>query len=284
MTFAGLGIWGGLLGWGLLKGRYAPFVGMGLALLVALNVRYFIEGSADGIAFFVGLYDVADNIGLAEGESAAAMATCADGACSVMSDQYDQHPAWGVAFYERFANGSGFRNAMLYTHIGFNTIAFLLMHLQMLRPGTLHAATHRMIGRVTFGAITIGTLAAVILSSQHSPVNEYGGVGSMLGFYSMSFVVYGCAVMTVRTIRQGDVEAHRRWTFLFAGSMWGAFWLFRAALLVLGPLLRNYEAAALQTVIWGSAPAGVAIAWAILRRRDAGKQVIALDERTPVAV
>ncbi len=46
----------------------------------------------------------------------------------------------------------------------------------------------------------------------------------------------------------------------FVGSMWGAFWLFRVMLFVLGPLLRNWEAAALLICVWFSAPLGIAIA------------------------
>jgi len=50
--------------------------------------------------------------------------------------------------------------------------------------------------------------------------------------------------------------------------MWGSFWLFRVALFVLDPLLRNYEAAALLTVIWLSAPVGVALGEILRRRLD----------------
>ena len=112
-------------------------------------------------------------------------------------------------------------------------------------------------------------------------MSEYGGIGSMLGFYSMSFFVYGCAVMMVRTIRGGDIAAHKRWTIRFAGSMWGAFWLFRVMLFVLHPILRNYEAVALQICIWGSAPLGILLAEAI-RRRPARTNVDLRD--APVVV
>jgi hypothetical protein len=56
----------------------------------------------------------------------------------------------------------------------------------------------------------------------------------------------------------------------FAGSMWGAFWLFRLMLIVTGPLLRQWESLSLLLSIWLSAPLGIAIAeW--MRRRLAGR-------------
>ena len=67
-------------------------------------------------------------------------------------------------------------------------------------------------------------------------------------------------------IRGGDAERHRVWMWRFAGSMWGSFWLFRVMLFVLGPILIEYEAAALLTCIWLSAPLGVIIA-EVMRRR-----------------
>jgi hypothetical protein len=54
--------------------------------------------------------------------------------------------------------------------------------------------------------------------------------------------------------------------FRYAGSMWGAFWLFRVMLFVLGPLLRNYNTASLLICIWFSAPLGILIAEYIRRR------------------
>lgn len=96
----------------------------------------------------------------------------------------------------------------------------------------------------------------------------------MLGFFSMSFVVYGTAVKTVTTARSGDIKSHRIWMFRYLGAMWGAFWLFRVMLFVLDPLLRNIESAAILTCIWLSAPLGVAIAeWFRTRKRATATEV-----------
>ena len=45
----------------------------------------------------------------------------------------------------------------------------------------------------------------------------------------------------------------------FAGSMWGAFWLFRVILFVMGPLLRDYQSANILLCIWLSGPLGIVI-------------------------
>lgn len=286
-TYVAVGVWAGLFGFGAKRKRWGLFIGAGIALLLFLNVRYFVEGVPAGVAFFIGLYDVLDNVGLADGESADALTTCVDNACSVW-DRYEQHPSWGVAFYERFVNGPAWRTNLLYGHIGFNSIAFVLMHWQLWKPGSAAGSpsrTHRVVGRATFASVTVGTLCAVLLAGQHGGTSEYGGVLSTLGFWFMAFCVYTCAVMTVRTIRARDIAAHRRWTFLFAGSMWGAFWMFRVILFVLDPILRFQEALAFQIATWGAAPIGVAIAHQIFERKTAGTppatepETIELDEK-----
>jgi hypothetical protein len=145
-------------------------------------------------------------------------------------DTYLIHPAWGTAFHARFSNGAELRSNLLYAHLSFNSIVFVLMHVQLWRPGTgNNAAWHRIIGRVSFLCLTLGTASAVWLAGSHGSVSEYGGYLSMVGFWSMSLCVYACAVMGVLAIRRGDKLMHRIWMFRFAGSMWGAFWLFRVS-------------------------------------------------------
>ena len=268
MVFYGLlVVWSGTLVYGFRTRRFSPFVGLGVGLALALNVRYFIEGPPDAIAFFIGIYDTFDNIGLSSNEGAAALASCPDNACTVWGDRYLQHPSWGVAFYDRFANASDLRTNLLYGHIAFNSIAFVLMHLQLARPGVgADRGRHQVLGRLTFAAVTIGTFFAVWLASQHGDVDDYGGILAQLGFYSMSMVVYGTAIAAAVTARRGDVANHRIWSIRFIGSMWGSFWLFRAMLIVTGPLLRGVNTLSIQLSIWLSAPLGVLIA-DVLRRR-----------------
>ncbi|MEM9331313.1 MAG: DUF2306 domain-containing protein [Pseudomonadota bacterium] len=273
-VYGAIAVWLGLLVSAWRSGSFKVFLWFGIGLLLFLNVRYLIEGAPAGIAFFIGIYDIPINLGLSVEESAAAVARCEGNACTVWGDRYLNHPAWGVAFYERFVTGSDFRSNLLYGHLAFNSIAFVLMHIQMLKPGFgANAGFHSILGRLTFLSLTIGVGCAVWLASEHGSVGEYGGSLSTYGFYSMSAFVYVSAIMGVLAIRSGDHEKHRIWMFRFAGSMWGSFWLFRAMLLVLDPLLRNYEAAAIQICIWFSAPLGILIAEIIRRRIDAAKLV-----------
>ena len=87
-------------------------------------------------AFFIGIYDVLDNMGLRAGEGAAALSAGPNNACTVWGNTYYlPHPSWGTA-------------------------------------------------------------CALWLAGSHGSVSEYGGKGSMYGFWSMSLCDYGCAVTT----------------------------------------------------------------------------------------
>ncbi len=265
--FSALVIWSVLLVVGFRRRSFGLFVGFGIVFLLLMNVRYLIEGAPAAIAFFIGIYDVLDNLGLRAGEGAAALATCPGNACSVWGNTYLTHPSWGTAFHARFLNGTEFRTNLLYAHLSFNSVVFVLMHVQLWRPGTgSNAAWHKALGRFSFFCLTLGTISALWLAGSHGSVSEYGGNLSMYGFWSMSLCVYGCAVMGVLAIRKGDRLAHRIWMIRFAGSMWGAFWLFRVMLFVMGPILRDFEAANILLCIWLSAPLGILIAEVVRRK------------------
>jgi hypothetical protein len=271
MAFYGaLVVWVVLLGVGLKRRAFVPFLVFGVVLLVVLNARYAIDGAARSIAFFVGIYDVLHNVGVSDPASAPALATCLpDNDCSVWGPTYQNHPSWGVAFYQRFTEGNALRTNLLYGHIFFNTLAFVLMMVQLFRPGFGgNAPLHRKLGYLSLGSLTIGVVCASLLAAEHGAVAHYGGVLSMLGFWFMALCVYSCAVMGVVNIRRRDFENHRKWMFRYAGSMWGAFWLFRVMEFVLGPLLRGFDTVSILICIWGSAPLGIAIAEFIRRRQS----------------
>jgi Predicted membrane protein (DUF2306) len=266
-VYCALVVWTGLLLAGLKRGAFGAFLVFGIALLVVLNARYAIERAPDSIAFFIGIYDVPDNFGASDPSSAAALATCPNNQCTVWGDLYQYHPSWGVAFYERFLHGSGLRTNLLYGHIFFNSLAFVLMMVQLFRPGNGgHPQQHRVLGYVSLVSLTIGVGCACLLAAEHGSVVDYGGYLSVFGFWFMSACVYACAIMGIVSIRRRDFDSHRKWMFRYAGSMWGAFWLFRVMLFVLGPLLRNYNTASLLICIWFSAPLGILIAEYIRRR------------------
>ena len=268
-VYLALVVWAVLLLKGLRSHSYRPFLLFGIGLMLFLNIGYFVNGIPASIASFIGIYDVLINVGLPQETDAAAISKCRDNACTVWGERFVNHPAWGTAFYDRFANGPAFRSTLLYGHIGFNSIAFVLMHFQLFRPGYgENRALHRLVGHLTFASLTLSVICATWLASQHGSVGEYGGPLAQYGFYSMAAFVYACAVVGIAKARAGDTEAHRIWMFRFVGSMWGSFWLFRIMLFVIDPLLRNYESAAILICIWGSAPLGIVIGDMIRRRLD----------------
>ena len=230
-------------------------------------MRYLIEGAPAGIAFFVSLYDVFDNMGLAMGETPAAMAACAGNACSLWGDTYTLHQSWGVAFFDRFVSAPAIRTNALYIHLAFNSAAFVLMHVQLLwSDRAVRVISHAWLGRLTMIIPDDWDRRCALSCSEHDAVKEYGGIWAEWGFYSMSLCVFGAAMMGWRMARRGDWAMHRVWMIRFAGAMYGAFWLFRALLVVTGPLFREWETASLLISIWVSAPLGLLIAEGLRRR------------------
>ncbi|MBE1285037.1 MAG: hypothetical protein GJ676_17120 [Rhodobacteraceae bacterium] len=267
-VFAALVVWACLAVYAVMRGKFLPVMLFGVVLMLYLNLGYVVNGPAAAIANFVGIYDVLINLGLTDPATANAVLTCPDNSCSVWGDTYTNHPAWGVAFYDRFANGPEMRSALLLGHVICNSIVFVLMHVQMFFPGGT-GRNHTLIGRISFAVLTLGIGCAVILAAQHGSVGEYGGIMSSMGFFSMSMCVYATAIMGVLAIRRKDTSGHRIWMWRFVGSMWGSFWLFRIVLFVIDPLFRDIEALAIQICIWGSAPAGILIAEIVRRKLDA---------------
>jgi len=265
--YAALVVWIGMLVQGFRTGVWRTFILFGLGLTLFLNVRYLIEGVPAGAAFFIGIYDIIVNFGLSGTEQLKGLTTFHNNACTVWGDIYTQHSTWSASFHDRFANAPPTRTVMLYGHIIFNTTTFLLLHVQMFKPGG-SSAWHKLIGRVTFASLTIALFCGGWLSSEFSLVPSYGAIWAQWGFYSMIALVYGTALMGIVAIRSSDAEAHRVWMWRFAGSMWGAFWGYRVIMLVLDPFLRYTDGWTFLIPSWVSVPAGILIAEAIRLRRD----------------
>ena len=172
-VYAAFVIWLFLLVGGVRKQSYVSSLTFGIVFLLVLNIRYLIDGAADSIAFFVSIYDVFDNLGLSVSEGAPALATCPDNACSLWGEHYVNHSSWGVAFHDRFLNGPALRSNLLYAHLVFNSIVFVLLHIQLVRPGSANdQGWHRLLGRISFVCLTIATACAVWLASEHGPVTS----------------------------------------------------------------------------------------------------------------
>jgi Predicted membrane protein (DUF2306) len=269
--YAGLVIFTALILWGTRKGlskrAWLPFFVFGLAMTLFLNARYVTHGVLGGIAFFVGIFDVVVNVGARGSEQAAVVTTCAGNACTVWDNTYTLHSTWAVAFHERFTNGPILRTAALYGHIIFNTIAIILVTVQIMRPGRSYAG-HKSLGRMAVACVFISLFCAGWLTSELSAVREYGGIWAELGLFSMIFLVLGSATKGVAAILQGDTVSHRVWMWRFAGGLWGSYWIFRAQMLLVDLLVRDTEGLTLTIPSWTSVPLGIAIAEYVRRRLD----------------
>jgi hypothetical protein len=157
MPLSVLGFYGAILIWAVLIARgfssprrWPAIAVFGLLLLLFLNIRYLIEGAPSGIAFFVSLYDFFDNLGLSRGDAPLAMTTCANNACSLWGSTFELHQTWGVAFFDRFVEAPSLRTNTLYLHLACNSIVFVLMHIQLFKPGhTASGVNHAWLGRLT---------------------------------------------------------------------------------------------------------------------------------------
>jgi len=258
------------------KRAWLPFFTFALAMTFLLNARYVTDGVLGGIAFFIGIFDVVVNAGATGDAQAAVLTSCAGNACTVWDNVYSLHSSWAVAFHDRFANGPMLRSALLYGHIIFNTIAIILVTVQIMRPGRKHAG-HRLLGRATIASVAISLFCAGWLTSELRHVQEYGGIWFELGLFSMIILVLGSAAMGVVAIVRGNEPLHRIWMWRFAGGLWGAYWIFRAEMLLVDLLVRDTEGLTLSIPSWTSVPIGMAIAELVRRKLDARSPVAATD-------
>ncbi|MEX0339620.1 MAG: hypothetical protein AB3N11_11335, partial [Arenibacterium sp.] len=234
-VFAALIVWSALAVYGVVRRKFLPAILFGVALMLALNIGYVINGPVASIANFIGIYDVLINLGLSDASAAAAVMTCPDNSCTVWGDTFVAHPAWGVAFYDRFANGSDMRSALLMGHVVCNSIVFVLMHVQFFYPGG-RSRNHALLGRISFAILTVGVGSATILASQHGSVEEYGGPLAAWGFFSMSAFVYLCAVMGILAIRNCGADWHRGWLLRVLGWPCASFRTVRLCVFYFEPL------------------------------------------------
>ena len=148
IVYLAVAVWIGVAIQDFRKKRYWKTLIYGLTLALYLNVRYLFHGHGPGIKLFVGIYDVTDNIGLTiesgalpppglsscllNGTASSYIAEQNENECSLWNtNRYQYHPIWGAAFYNRFTvNPPKLRSLLLYIHIIFNTISFILIHIQ----------------------------------------------------------------------------------------------------------------------------------------------------------
>ncbi len=165
-----------------------------------------------------------------------------------------------MAFYRRFQPGAdSMRSTVLYIHLICNSIAFFLVHFQLMYPGGIKGNEwHPVLGKICFYSASIGTMCAFYMFSEHDSVPEYGGFATEVGFWLMSACMMVPAAVGVMKMKNGDKKGHREWMFRFAGGMWGAFWGTRLPVLVLDPILRNFPLGTNFCIsMWISGPLGL---------------------------
>jgi len=237
-------------------------------VMFCLNSQYGILPVEENIRFFISVFDLPMNTVaqvLGPNTSLPGMAQCTRGNedCSFLS--YDIHPAWGVAFYDRFTLGSAaelfVRNAKLYAHVWPNSIALLLALLQLhpgLRKG--NPVLHRWTGRLVALLNLTGTVCAFLLGIEHSAVDNYGQHYAVYGWYVMITTVLSCLIAGLVAAWRGDYRSHEKWMIRWYGSMWGSFFIFRAWILLAGPFMMWSQTGNILCAIYLSAPAGVVVA------------------------
>ena len=289
LIFAALFTWAVLLAFGVKRGSYGPFLAFGVAFATTLNLRHLLVSTADAFSLVVGVYDVLGNLGRSDDDiddshsqttpSSLGLVPCPTSSanCTVWGeDVYGLHPAWSVRFYERFVHGptAKIRNKLLLVHNLCNATAFLILHVQIMRPGNSKkfAWQHKLLGRLSLISLTIGLFSALQLANEHVDVDEYGNTWSKWGFYEMALCCYAPAVMGVYRVRSGDWMGHRTWMWRYAGAMWGSFWIFRVGLLLVDPFFQNRKHIAWLLATWLSAPLGISVAEMVRRRIDGNKQ------------
>jgi hypothetical protein len=264
LMYGALCVWIVLLFISLKYNRYKLFVIFGIIFTFVLNIRYFLEGIPAAIKFFIAIYDPFDNLGIERDSKARDMLEgllmCEKNECSAWSNEtYSHHPAWGVAFYSRFVDGAHItRKRLLLGHIAFNSIAFILMHYQLLHTTDgKRLRFHRIIGYITLASSTIGLCCALVLSTEHGTVEEYGGYSAVYGWWWMSGLTYCCIIMGIYHALRQNYILHRKWMIRYIGAMWGAFWIFRVMILIGGPLLRTFRSLNVLLAVWCSVPLGI---------------------------
>ena len=254
--------------------RYRSGLYILAGLACYMNFQYGLYGVAHPISFFMSIYDVTYALGVDDFAQLAGMIKCSNNNTCTQLGQYEYHPAWAAVFYDRFVLGDAVRRGRLYLHIWLNTVALVLGLVQF--RGDLRKAyprVHRTVGWLATALCSVSVCSAMTLGVEHGTEEFYGGHLAVGGWFEMAACVLVPLVIGIRKAQQRDFAAHRRWMVRWNGAMWGAFLVFRAIFLVIGPLLRWHKNAEVLIAIWASAPIGMSVAEYMMNRgpKPAGK-------------
>ncbi|GGF66775.1 DUF2306 domain-containing protein [Alteromonas lipolytica] len=266
--YVALAAWAALGIWGYTAKKWLPFFLFGLAFALYLNGRYVLTGIENGITHMAGVFDIVAHTGVADGEKPATLVPCStgDNNCTI-SPEYNTHPAWVVAFHERFMSGPSWRGPLLIGHILMNTIALVIITLQLFRPGGQFPA-HKMLGRIAVVSVVISLTCAGILNAELIDVPGYGGIWAMTGLYFLLLTLVVPMAIGVYKIVQGDAEGHRIWMWRTAGAIWGSYWIFRGIMMLIDLFVKDTVGLTLSVSAWTAGLIGIASAEAIRRYLD----------------
>jgi len=96
-------------------------------------------------------------------------------------------------------------NVILSVHIVCGCIAILIGPFQFLQQ-SVKKKWHRKVGYMYASSVWLGSITGLIIASQ-----AMGGWITSLGFSSLALYWFYSMTMAIVTIKQGDVESHRRW-------------------------------------------------------------------------
>jgi uncharacterized membrane protein len=95
----------------------------------------------------------------------------------------------------------------IYAHVFFSLAALALGPIQLVKPlRRRRPGLHRAVGRVYLFCVLVGGLAGLRLAPM-----AFGGAFSAAGFAALAIGWLATGFLGYKTIRRGDVAAHRRW-------------------------------------------------------------------------
>ncbi|MEV0680431.1 DUF2306 domain-containing protein [Actinosynnema sp. NPDC050436] len=159
-------------------------------------------------------------------------------------------------------------HAVLYTHMVGSGLALLLSPAQ-LSAGVRRRwpVVHRVLGRVTAVAMLVGGAAGAVLAPM-----SIAGLNGAAGFGLLAVLSVAFPVLGFLAVRRGDVTAHRRWmvrafALIYAGVM------LRVGVLVLLPVVGEFETAYAFMPFGSWVPNLLVAEWVLRRERRAGPPV-----------
>lgn len=227
-------------------------------VLVATS-RYFILGIEKGAHMFADVHELAFTL---------------HGLNSTMV------PAIDAAREHLVSNYVG-QAAIFRIHVITTGLAWALMPLQIWKSFRKRdMQRHRNLGYLVLSCLAVGMVSSPFLARPIRELELGGGMTSEIGFYGMAVATSYCAAMGLWTVKEGRIEEHKQWMVRAYGIMWGAFFWFRIAMVILLPLMPDkyhHVFGLIANLSWMSGWIGADIALSISSKKDAALNPTLLD-------